>query len=141
MQQLIEFLGNHPILATIWVVLFVWLLFSFVNSTFSPVKDLNTHEATLLMNKEDAVVVDIRATAEFNKGHILGAKHLKPEQVNKPDFSSLEKFKSKPMIVVCAMGMTARKTATQLLKDGFSQAYVLKGGMNAWQSQGLPVKK
>lgn len=141
MQQFIEFIGNHPFLATIWVVLFLWLLFSFINSKLSPVKEISSHDATMLMNKQDAVVVDIRANGDFKKGHILGAKSLGTEQVNKADFSSLEKFKSKPIIVVCAMGMSARKTATQMLKAGFAQVSVLKGGMNTWTTDGLPISK
>lgn len=141
MQQFIEFIGNHPYLATIWVVLFFWLVFSFINSHLSPVKDIGTHEATLLMNKHDAQVVDIRPAGDFKKGHILGAKQLSQEQVNKSEFASLEKFKSKPIIVVCAMGMTARKAATQMLKAGFTQVTVLKGGINAWSTAGLPLSK
>lgn len=141
MQQFVEFIGNHPILATIWVVLFLWLLYSFINSMFSPVKELGTHEVTLLMNRSDAVILDIRQPAEYKKGHILGSKTLTQEQVNKADFKSLEKYKSTPIVVVCAMGMTARRTASQLLKNGFSQVSVLKGGMNTWNSAGLPVKK
>lgn len=141
MQQFIEFIGNHPILATIWVVLFLWLIFSFINSHFSPIKDISTHDATMLMNRSDAVMLDIRAPAEFKKGHILGAKTLSQEQVNKADFKSLEKFKSKPIIVVCAMGVSARRTASQLVKAGFPQVSVLKGGMNTWNGEGLPVKK
>ena len=141
MQQFIEFIGNHPILATIWVVLFLWLIFSFINSHFSPIKDISTHDATVLMNRSDAVMLDIRAPAEFKKGHILGAKTLTQEQVNKADYKSLEKFKSKPIIVVCAMVVSARRTASQLVKAGFQQVSVLKGGMNTWTSEGLPVKK
>jgi rhodanese-related sulfurtransferase len=141
MQQFIEFIGNHPYLATIWLVLFFWLVFSFINTHLSPVKDIGTHDATLLMNKQDAQVVDIRPAAEFKKGHILGAKQLSQEQVNKSEFKLLEKHKNKPIIVVCAMGMTARKAATQMLKAGFPQVTVLKGGMNAWTSAGLPVSK
>ena len=141
MQQFIEFIGNHPILATIWVVLFLWLIFSFINSHFSPIKDISTHDATMLMNRSDAVMLDIRAPAEFKKGHILGAKTLSQEQVNKADFKSLEKLKSKPIIVVCAMGVSARRTASQLIKAGFPQVSVLKGGMNTWNGEGLPVRK
>ncbi|XOV79795.1 MAG: rhodanese-like domain-containing protein [Aestuariibacter sp.] len=141
MQQFIEFIGNHPYLATIWLVLFFWLVFSYINTFLSPVKDIGTHDATLLMNKQDAQVVDIRPAAEYKKGHILGAKQLTQEQVNKSEFKLLEKHKNKPIIVVCAMGMTARKAAMQLLKAGFPQVTVLKGGMNAWSGAGLPVSK
>lgn len=141
MQQLVEFIGNHPYLATIWMVLFSLLIYSFVVSIFSPLKEITTHEVTRLMNKEDAVVLDIRASGDYNKGHILGAKQIPTESVNKADFSKLEKYKDKPIIVVCAMGMTAKRTGTQLLKAGFAQVSVLKGGMNTWQSEGLPIKK
>ena len=57
------------------------------------------------------------------------------------DFSSLEKHKDKPIIVVCAAGINATKVANQLLKAGFSQVNLLKGGMNAWTTAGLPVVK
>lgn len=141
MQQYIEFIGNNALLATAWVVLFVWLVYSVLSSMLSSVKDLDTQSATMLMNRSDAVMLDIRAPAEFKKGHIMGAKTLTPEQVNKADFKSLEKFKSKPIIVVCAMGMSAKRTASQLQKAGFSEVSVLKGGMNTWNSEGLPVNK
>jgi len=141
MQQYIEFIGNNALLATAWAVLFVWLAYSVISSMLSPVKEVDTQSATMLLNRSDAVMLDIRGPAEFKKGHIMGAKTLTPEQVNKADFKSLEKFKSKPIIVVCAMGMSAKRTASQLLKAGFSEVSVLKGGMNTWSSEGLPVKK
>lgn len=141
MQQLVEFIGNHTLLATIWVVLAVLIIYSYVESLISPLKQISTHEATQLINKEDAVVLDIRNSADFKKGHILGATQLSPEAVSKADFSKLEKSKNKPIIVVCAMGMTAKRTATQMLKAGFARVSVLKGGMSTWQGEGLPIKK
>jgi rhodanese-related sulfurtransferase len=141
MEQLVEFAGNNLILSVIWVALMVMLVFSFVNSTFSPVKELGTHDATLQINKQDAFVLDIRAAAEFKKGHILGAKQLKPEEIREAQFGKLEKHKGTPIIVACAMGSSARKTAMQLTKAGFPLVSVLKGGMNAWTGAGLPVNK
>ncbi|GAB3013428.1 rhodanese-like domain-containing protein [Bowmanella dokdonensis] len=141
MQQFIEFVGNHYLLSSAWAALAVLLVYSLVSGRFSPIKELGTHEVTMLMNKQDALVLDIRAQNEFKKGHILGAKQIASEKLNKGDFSSLENHKSKPIIVVCAMGMTAKRTATQLLKAGFSQVSVLKGGMNAWSSANLPIAK
>lgn len=141
MEQLVEFAGNNFILSAIWVVLAVMLIYSFVNSTFSPVKELGTHDATLQINKQDAVILDIRPAAEFKKGHILGARQLKPEEIREAKFEKLEKSKGTPIIVTCAMGSTARKTAMQLTKAGFPAVSVLKGGMNAWTGAGLPVSK
>jgi rhodanese-related sulfurtransferase len=141
MDQMIEFVTNHYLLSAAFAALVVALIFSFVSALVSGLKELTTHEATLLINKQDAYVLDIRPAAEFKKGHILGAKQLKAELLNKGDFASLEKYKDTPIIVVCAMGMTAKRTASQLLKAGFTQASVLKGGMNAWQGANLPVAK
>ena len=61
--------------------------------------------------------------------------------LQKANFSALEKYKDKPIIVVCAMGMSAKKVAGNLSKDGFQQVSVLKGGMASWQNANLPVSK
>lgn len=141
MDQIVEFISNHIILSGIWVGLVVALVYTSVASKLSSIKELSTHEATLLINKDDAVVLDIRPPAEFKKGHILGAKQLKQEQINKGQFTALENSKDKPIIIVCAMGATAKRTATQMLKAGFANVSVLKGGMNSWQAASLPVAK
>ena len=141
MDQFIEFLGANYILTGLWVVLFVALVYSFIAGAVSKVREIGTHEATMLMNKEDAVVLDIRSQADFRKGHILGAKQVNADNLNKGETAEVEKYKGKPIIVVCAMGMSAKRTASQLNKAGFSQITVLKGGMNSWTSASLPIAK
>ena len=141
MDQLVEFIGNHPLMSGAWFALFAMLVYSYVSSAVSPIKQVTTHDATMLINKQDAVVLDIRPAADFKKGHILGAKQIKPEQLNQGEFGTLEKSKDKPIIVVCAMGMTAKRTAAQMLKAGFENVSVLKGGMGEWQNASLPVVK
>ena len=141
MEQLIEFAGNNFILSGILVALVIALIYSYVNSALSPVKELGTHDATMLINKQDALVLDIRPPAEFKKGHILGAQQLKAEEIREAQFTKLEKHKGTPIIVICALGHSARKTATQLTKAGFPNVSLLKGGMGAWTSAGLPVSK
>ncbi|MEP0177011.1 MAG: rhodanese-like domain-containing protein [Paraglaciecola sp.] len=141
MDQLIEFVTNHYILSGLFAAISVALVYSIIAGQLSSVKDLGTHEATLLMNKEDAYILDIRSVAEFKKGHVLGSKQIKADLVNKADFSPLEKLKDKPIIVICAMGMTSKRTAAQMLKAGFENVVTLKGGFNAWQSANLPITK
>lgn len=141
MDQMIEFVTNHYMLSGLFVALFVALIYSALASQLSSLKELSTHEATLLMNKEDAYILDIRPAAEFKKGHILGSKQIKAELVTKGDFTTLEKFKGKPIIIVCAMGMTSKRTASQMLKAGFEHVVTLKGGINAWQGANLPINK
>ena len=141
MEQLIEFASNNMILAGIWLALVVMLIYSYISALTSPIKEVNTHEATLLINKQDAVILDTRPAKEFSKGHILNARQLKPEEIREKKFQKLEKHKDTPIIVVCAMGNSARATATAMAKEGFSDVRILKGGMNAWQSASLPISR
>lgn len=141
MDQVVEFVTNHYILSGLFAALLAALIYTTVASQLSSVKELSTHEATLLMNKDDAYILDIRPAAEYKKGHILGSKQIKSELVNKADFSPLEKYKDKPIIVICAMGMTSKRTASQMLKAGFENVSTLKGGIGAWQGANLPINK
>ncbi|WDD99497.1 rhodanese-like domain-containing protein [Thalassomonas actiniarum] len=141
MEQLIAFAGNHPMLSMIWLILVILLIGTSIKMKLSPIKAITPQELTFLVNREDGVVVDIRTEKEFKTSHILDSINLSNEKISNNDFVSLEKHKDKPIIVVCAAGMTAGKVANQLLKAGFSKVSLLKGGMGAWSGAGLPVAK
>ncbi|MDP5144333.1 rhodanese-like domain-containing protein [Rheinheimera baltica] len=141
MQQYIEFLTNHPILSAVWVVLFVMLIGSWLKSQFSAIKQVSPTELTLQVNRLNAVVVDIRAEADFNKGHITAARHIPIADIEKQQLAGLEKCKAEPIIIVCQAGMSAQKAANSLLKQGFSTVSVLQGGMSSWTGASLPVVK
>ncbi|SEL80378.1 Rhodanese-related sulfurtransferase [Colwellia chukchiensis] len=141
MEQLITFAMSQPVLSTIWLILVVMIIAITIKIQLSPIKQLSTQQMTLLVNRESGVVVDTRSEKDFKAGHIIDALHLSNEKVSKNDFASLEKHKDKPIIVVCSAGISASKVANQLAKAGFSRVSILKGGMGAWQSAGLPVTK
>jgi len=141
MEQFTTFLAAHPMLSAAWVGIAIAIIFTSIRIKMSPVKQLNNQELTFLVNKEEGLVLDIRGEKEFKASHILDAKHLASDKVSNNDFASLEKHKDKPIIVVCTAGITASKVANQLVKAGFSQVNLLKGGMNAWTGAGLPVVK
>lgn len=141
MEQLITFAENNAMLSMAWLAIVSMLVFITIKSKLSPVKEINTQELTLKVNREDAQVIDIRSEADFKKGHILGSKHLTVEKVNNNQLQGLENAKDKPIIVVCTAGMTALPVARKLLKAGFTQVSSLKGGFSGWQSANLPVTK
>lgn len=141
MNELMIFASNHPMLSAAWVAIVLMLIVISIRMKMSPIKQLAPQELTFLVNREEGLVVDIRAEKEFKSSHIIDAKHLSPEKVAKNDFATLEKYKDKPIIVVCTAGITASKVANQLLKSGFSKVNLLKGGMNAWVNASLPVVK
>jgi rhodanese-related sulfurtransferase len=141
MDQFITFLSNHPMLTAAWVGIFIAIVVTSIRIQMSPIKQISPQELTLLVNREDGVALDIRLEKEFKKSHILDAKHLAAEKINNNELATLEKYKDKPIIVVCTAGITASTSATKLHKAGFSNVSVLKGGMNAWVGANLPVKK
>ncbi|ARJ42001.1 rhodanese-like domain-containing protein [Pantoea alhagi] len=139
MQEIMQFASNHPILCLAWVVLLVLVIVTTFKGMFSKVKTISRGEATRLINKEDAVVVDTRSRDEFRKGHISGAHNILAADIKKGTFSELEKHKAQPIIVVCATGTSAFEAASQLSAAGFEQVSVLKDGIAGWSSENLPL--
>jgi rhodanese-related sulfurtransferase len=102
------------------------------------VSHLTPAEATLLMNREDALVLDVRETGEWSTGHISGARHITLAQLDKR-LSELDKFKEKPIIVVCASGNRSSSACGQLKKHGFGKVFSLGGGVSSWRDANLPL--
>jgi rhodanese-related sulfurtransferase len=101
---------------------------------------VTTLEATQLINRQDALVLDVREQAEFAQSHILNARWLPLSQLE-ARAGEIEKFKDKPLIVYCASGSRSSTAASALTKRGFSKVVNLAGGFVAWQQAGLPVQK
>ncbi|WP_019027133.1 rhodanese-like domain-containing protein [Colwellia piezophila] len=141
MEQLITFAGDNGMLSAVWVALVVMIIVTTIKMKMSPIKQISTQDLTFLMNREEGVALDIRKEKEFKAGHILDAINLSNEKITEKGFTSLEKYKDKPIIVVCAAGMSAVQVASKIHKEGFTRVSVLKGGMNSWTSAGLPVAK
>ncbi|HEY6967299.1 MAG TPA: rhodanese-like domain-containing protein [Burkholderiales bacterium] len=101
---------------------------------------VSTLQATQLMNRDDALVVDLRPAAEFAGGHILGARNIPLADLERRA-GELDKHKAKPLIVHCGDGNRAGSGAALLRKRGFGNVLNLSGGYAAWQQAGLPVEK
>lgn len=102
--------------------------------------NISVNEATLLINRQDALVVDVRETAEWSSGHIPNARHISLGHLPK-HLSEIDKFKEKPVIVVCASGNRSGSACHVLQKAGFQQVFNLAGGIHAWSEAGLPMTK
>jgi len=101
-------------------------------------ENLTPAQATLLMNREDALVLDVREAGEWNSGHIPGARHITMAQLDKR-MSELEKFKDRPIIICCASGSRSSSACGQLKKNGFAKVFNLGGGISGWLASNLPV--
>lgn len=103
-------------------------------------QQLDSAEAVMKINREDAVVIDVREDAEVAKGRIPNAKHIPLGQLSSR-LAELEKHKGKPIIVACRSGHRSAGACGILTKNGFENVYNLSGGMIAWEQANLPVEK
>jgi len=102
--------------------------------------ELTPAAATMMMNRQDAVVLDVREASEWSAGHIQGARHITLAQLG-THLSEIEKLKTTPLIVCCANGMRSGSAVSTLKKAGFEQVYMLSGGLVAWTEANLPLSK
>jgi rhodanese-related sulfurtransferase len=134
-----EFISKNIFLVAIAVVSGAMLLWPLLRKGMGG-PGVNTLQATQMMNREDALVIDLRTPAEFAGGHILGARNLPLAELAKRA-GELEKYKAKPLILHCADGNRSGAGAALLRKSGFANVVNLSGGYAAWQQAGLPVEK
>ena len=133
-----DFVRNNLLLIAVALVsgaMLVWPLLR--RTTGGPW--VSTGQATQLMNREDALVVDVREPGEYGAGHILGARNVPLARLD--GSGELAKRKEKPVIVYCDDGERAAKGIAALRKLGFTRVVNLSGGLPGWQQAGLPVEK
>ena len=127
----------------IWVVLAAasgtWLLVEIIRQHGNKTL-LTPVEATILINREDAVTVDVRTQGDFEKGHLPNARHLPLADLERRG-TELEKFRTRPLILYCNRGVTATKGIAILKKAGFEKLYNLQGGLYEWEKAGYPITR
>jgi rhodanese-related sulfurtransferase len=101
---------------------------------------VNTLEATMLMNKKDSLVLDVREPGEFAEGRILNSRNI-PLGELEGRLKEIDRYKDKPVIVACAVGSRSGGAAGLLRKHGFTNVVNLSGGIAAWRQAGLPTEK
>ncbi len=116
------------------------LLFPLLTRGMRPGAEVGPMDAVTLINRKDAVVIDVRDEGEFASGHITNARHI-PEKQLADRVKELEKLKDKPVIVSCAMGRRASAAVETLKKQGFTDVVALRGGISAWSQAGMPLEK
>lgn len=134
-----EFLQQNWYWAALAAASGAWLLVDLARSQgdkslLSPV------EATLLINREDAIVIDVREQGEYAQGHIPNARHVPLGEITRRT-GELDKFKDRPVILCCASGARSASALSQLKKAGFEKLYNLRGGLAEWEKAGQPISR
>ena len=140
MEQLIEFAGNHPLLSGGFVAVLLLLIWTEISRRKRGFTELGPAQAIPLINDKNTVVVDVSPSADFSKGHIVGARNILPSRFSDPD-AEIRKLAGKNVVVACKNGQVAQSAAASLTKIGAAQIAVLKGGMTQWVADNYPVTR
>jgi len=138
MQQLFEFMGNHPLLVAAFAAVLGMLLYTEYTRLFSGIPGLSPYAATQLLNEGEAVFLDVRDEKEFKTGHIKGARSVPVKDVDK-QMHDIEKYKERDVVVYCDNGMRTSRVTGKLKKQGFTKLNTIAGGLAQWEKANLPL--
>lgn len=138
MEQLQEFALNNALLSGAFVVVLAILIVTEISRATRKFKELNTLQAIRRMNQEDVVILDVSGSADFAKGHILGAVHMPPTQIEAGN-QQLNRWKERPVLVCCKNGQVSPQMAGKLVKMGFVDVAILSGGLAQWRADNQPL--
>ena len=132
-----QFLLDNIVLIIIAVIAVVGLAMPYISARrFGPQVDAQT--AVQLINKQNALVIDVRPVKDFAKGHIARSINMPADEIQR---RLNELSKSRPIIVVDQTGVLSKGAARLLRGGGFEQVFVLETGLLGWQRDKMPLTK
>ena len=135
MALFLEFLAQEWILALALLVVIVMLV---LHEARKSGPSVSPQQAIGLINSEQGVFVDLRDAADFKQGHIVEALNI-PASKLQTRMAELEKYKERPVVLVCKMGQQSGAAGKQLKAAGFGKVYKMTGGMMEWGNLQLPT--
>jgi rhodanese-related sulfurtransferase len=139
MQQLTQHLMLHPYLAAFAAILLVAVIVTELRSRGASSGGVSPMQTVQLMNK-GALVIDLRAQEAFAAGHIGEARNIAAADLS-GQAESLKRYKDKPVVVCCDTGSVSAGAVRQLASLGFTQVANLRGGLQAWRQDNMPLIK
>lgn len=137
---MLQFLLNNMITVSLALVSGYMLLWSFFGNRIRGIKEVDTLGAMNLINRQNALVLDVREQSEYDSGRIINSRLISLGKL-KERIGELEKYRERPVVVVCRSGARSASATALLNKQGFAQVYTLTGGVLAWQKANLPLEK
>jgi rhodanese-related sulfurtransferase len=139
MNRLFEYTTNHPFLVAAAAILFILALVFELRQRARGTSLIAPNDAVRLANS-GAVILDVRNASEYQAGHIIDARHI-PASELASRAESLKKYKEKPVLIYCDNGFASAAAARALKALGFAQVVTLRGGLQTWRQENLPLVK
>jgi rhodanese-related sulfurtransferase len=136
----LEFLQKNILIVLLALVSGGMLLWPYIAQLISGAKELSALDVVNLINRRDALVLDVRDPGEFKSGHIRNARNIPLAQL-KDRVKELEKQKSRPIVVSCASGNRSHNATRVLRQHGFNEVFALRKGLTGWVEASMPLEK
>lgn len=135
MALFFEFIAQQWLLVAALLAVFAMLI---THETRRSGPSVSPQKAVTMVNAEGGMFLDLRDAGEFKQGHISGAVNI-PAAKLAARIGELEKFRDKPIVLVCKMGQHSGAAGKQLRAAGFQNVYKMSGGMMEWSNLQLPT--
>jgi|SRR6186713_695817 len=139
MQQLLEYITRHPLLVGVTAAIALAALAYELSRARSGGQSVGPAEAIRLLN-QGAVMLDVRARDQFDAGHVIDARNVPAADVDGAA-ESLKRLREKVVIACCENGLASAGVARALRALGFTQVATLRGGLQNWKAENLPLVK
>ncbi len=106
----------------------------------SDIKNITPEECDALLKQQDIQLVDVRTEQEYGNGHLKEAILINIQGQDFTTKATQQLDKQKPVIIYCRSGRRSMQAAQILVNEGFETVYNMKGGILAWQAEGLPTE-
>ncbi|AXI83484.1 rhodanese-like domain-containing protein [Xylella taiwanensis] len=140
LEELQAFAASNPMLSLAFVGLTLAIVITEIALLFRSYTALKPADLTRLINSENALVLDLSPSSDFERGHIAGSRSVIESKFD-PESKLLLGAKQSPLVVVCRNGHISAAAAKRLKKAGFEKVYWLDGGIATWKMAEMPLIK
>jgi rhodanese-related sulfurtransferase len=137
MQQLLEYIVHHPLLTGATLLVAVAVLAYEASRARGGGQSVGPTEAVRLLN-QGALMLDVRPQDHFDAGHVIDARNLPSADVAQGS-DVIKRFKDKGVITCCETGTSGAAAARILRSQGYTKVANLRGGLQAWRAENLPL--
>lgn len=131
-----QFIVQNARLIIIAVIAAVSLAMPLINTRrFGPM--VSSEQAVSLINKQNALVVDVRAQKDFKRVRIANSVNIPANEIQN---RLGELSKDRTIIVVDNSGNMSAAASKLLRGVGFTKVYVLDSGLVGWMRDKLPLE-
>lgn len=137
-QKIIHFTQAHWHICAVFTATLLLIIWEELKNNIGGIPKTAAKDISLLINRENAIIFDLREPKIFATGHILGSINIAKSDIESKQIAT---YKNKTIILLDTTNALAATFGNSLKKQAFTKITILDGGILAWQNIGLPLTK